>query len=373
MRLIGDDEQFTHQVALPHAMVGTSDPSWRERIWLTFHDVDDEDIVVSLGLGKYPNTNTFEGFVIAARDGRQRNLRLARDLSDDLESMAVGPLKLEVLEPFERLRLRLDENPTGIRFDIEWHARTMPVLEDRHHWVQRQRVTYDALRYIQHGRVSGDLHDGDESLSLDVDHWWSARDHSWGTRQLPRRQGDPPGVVPEWTFLLFLPIQLPDLGVHLFLYETAPGSPVHLSGAVSPPHGTEADVDPIADVQHDLEWVEGAPLPSLAGGELVIETASGRRLPMTMEATGKRVHLRGGGYEGWDGWYQGHWKSDRPLQHEAWDLNDLSQQYRYGKAGSDHIFRVTLADEVGWGCAEYIVRPTHPAYGHAVPPKPRAG
>ena len=29
------DEHFTHQVALPHAMVGSSDPSWRERYWVS--------------------------------------------------------------------------------------------------------------------------------------------------------------------------------------------------------------------------------------------------------------------------------------------------------------------------------------------------
>ena len=28
------DEHFTHQVSLPHAMVGSSDPSWRERYWV---------------------------------------------------------------------------------------------------------------------------------------------------------------------------------------------------------------------------------------------------------------------------------------------------------------------------------------------------
>ena len=29
------DEHFTHQVPLAHAMVGSSDPGWRERYWVS--------------------------------------------------------------------------------------------------------------------------------------------------------------------------------------------------------------------------------------------------------------------------------------------------------------------------------------------------
>ena len=38
MRLTSPDEYFHHQAALPHAMAGSSDPSWRERYWISIQD-----------------------------------------------------------------------------------------------------------------------------------------------------------------------------------------------------------------------------------------------------------------------------------------------------------------------------------------------
>jgi hypothetical protein len=49
------DEYFTHQVAYPHAMVGSSDPAWRERYWISIQDTAGKDTVPTLGLGQYPN------------------------------------------------------------------------------------------------------------------------------------------------------------------------------------------------------------------------------------------------------------------------------------------------------------------------------
>ena len=49
------DESFTHQASVPHAMVGSSDPSWRERYWVSLQDVESGDTVLSFGLGHYPN------------------------------------------------------------------------------------------------------------------------------------------------------------------------------------------------------------------------------------------------------------------------------------------------------------------------------
>jgi hypothetical protein len=143
MQLTPADEYFTHQTSLPHAMVATSDPSWRERYWISVQDVAGGDTVLTIGLGKYPNTDVMEAFVALSHAGTQRNLRLSRTLLPRSTEMAAGPLRVEVVEPLRHLRLICEQNETGVEFDIDWHARTEPLLEGRFFQISRGRVSYD--------------------------------------------------------------------------------------------------------------------------------------------------------------------------------------------------------------------------------------
>jgi hypothetical protein len=248
------------------------------------------------------------------------------------------------------------------------------VLEGRHFQVSRSRATYDAIRYVQVGRVSGTLTTPDGRRELQPQRWWSERDHSWGTRPLPRVQGAPPGERPEWRMLMFCPIQLPDFGLHFYLYEAEPGRPVHLSAGLSGPLGrTESGFpdEAIVAVEHDLHWVPGAPAATLSHGSIVLTLADGSTLEFDITARSGRAHLRGGGYEGWNNWFQGHWKGEDSLQHEVWDLTDADQFYRYAKASSDHLIEVRHRGQTGYGVMEYMVLPGYPKYPDAIPPKPQ--
>jgi hypothetical protein len=368
--LTGPDEYFTHQVALPHAMVGSSDPSWRERYWLSIQDTASEDLVLSCGFGQYPNQDVQEAFVVFAHGGRQHNLRLARELSPRNDVLSVGPFRIEVVKPLKELRLVLDENPSGLAFDLRWRATMDAILEQHHFQVNRNRAAYDALRYVQVGRASGTIVGPAGERRVEPATWWGVRDHSWGTRPLPRSAGSPPNR-PEWTFLLFAPLQLPTFSVHLYLFESNEGV-LHVSGGRSGPLDDSRGNEfvPITSVEHDLEWVAGALAPTLSGGKLRLRFAAGADVVLTLRATEGRAHLRGGGYEGWNGWYQGHWKQDRPLEHETWDLTDPSSFYRYAKAGSDHLVEVGHGSERGFGIVEYMVLPGFDRYASAVTPRP---
>lgn len=369
VRLSAPDEYFTHQVAYPHAMVGSSDPSWRERYWISLQDIVGKDTVLSLGLGQYPNQDTQEGFAALSDGKTQTNVRLARTLAPRNDELRIGPLRVEIVKPFEELRFILDENPSGLAFDITWTSRLEPVLEGRHFQISRTRVTYDAIRYVQLGRASGTLTGPDGERTLTPETWWGERDHSWGTRTLPRATGAPPGVRPDWTMLMFCPLQLPEFGLHFYVYEAEPGRPLHLSAGISRPFGAPDDEELITGVDHDLRWVVGAPAPTLEGGTITLTLSSKRKLDFDLTAQIGRAHLRGGGYEGWNGWYQGHWKGDNVLEHEVWDLTDRDQLYRYAKAGSDHLVEVRHEGQVGYGIMEYMVLPGYPRYQEAIPPR----
>jgi hypothetical protein len=370
VRLSPPDEYFTHQVAYPHAMVGSSDPSWRERYWVSLQDTVGKDTVLTLGLGQYPNQDVQEGFAVLSTGGQQHNLRVARALAPDNDRMEIGPLRVEIVRPFRELRFILDDNPSGVAFDITWTSRLEPLLEGRHFQVSRSRATYDAIRYVQHGRAAGVLSAPGREWTLDPEHWWGERDHSWGTRPLPRAQGAPPGERPEWRMLLFCPLQLPDFGIHLYLYEAEPGRPLHMSAGISRPFGASGEPYMIVGVEHDLSWVAGAAAPTLAGGRISLILDSGHKVDLDITAQVGRAHLRGGGYEGWNGWYQGHWKGEESLEHEVWDLTDQDNIYRYAKAGSDHLVEVRHEGRIGHGIMEYMVLPGYGRYQEAIPPRP---
>jgi hypothetical protein len=368
--LTGPDEFFTHQVALPHAMVGSSDPSWRERYWISLQDTVNQDFVLSCGFGQYPNQDVQEAFVVVSEKGQQHNLRLARELSPRSDVLSVGPFSIEVIKPLEELRLVLEENESGLGFDIRWHATMDAILEEHHFQINRNRATYDALRYVQVGRASGSVAAPSGSREIEPETWWGVRDHSWGTRPLPRSAGSPPNR-PEWRFLLFAPLQLETFSVHLYLFENNDGV-LHVSGGRSGPidgSGRQESI-PLVSVDHDLEWVIGAPAPTLRRGTLRIRFADDSAVTVELRATAGRAHLRGGGYEGWNGWYQGHWKEDRPLEHETWDLTDTGSFYRYAKAGSDHLVEVSHGSERGYGIVEYMVLPGYDRYASALTPRP---
>ena len=63
----------------------------------------------------------------------------------------------------------------------------------------------------------------------------------------------------------FAPLQLPDFGLHLYLQEAPDGRAVHLSAGLTPLLGKDPEPEAIVGVEHDLEWVAGAPaMTSLA-------------------------------------------------------------------------------------------------------------
>ena len=118
MWLTEPDEYFTHQTSLPHVMVASTDPSWRERYWVSIQDVVGGDTVVTLGIGKYPNQDVLEAFVCVSRGDKQRNLRLSRTLSPRNDQTCVGPFAIEVVRPLRELRFKLDDNPSNVSFDL---------------------------------------------------------------------------------------------------------------------------------------------------------------------------------------------------------------------------------------------------------------
>ena len=153
------------------------------------------------------------------------------------------------------------------------------MLEGKHFQMSRNRVTYDAIRYVQTGRAAGWIRTPEHKVALNSETWWSERDHSWGTRPLPWTTGGPPSERREWRMLSFCPIQFDDFAVHLYAYEADPDQPQHLSVAVTGPGAPK--FGSIVGLTHDLHWVPGAAAPTLDGGTLILTTERARNWCLT--------------------------------------------------------------------------------------------
>ena len=96
------DECLCHQIVSTFDHVDTSDRQWYERAWLVTHDNSGE-IMVDTGFGKYTNRNVMDAFGgVALRGTSQYTVRASRELRPNVDSLVVGPLSYEIIEPLVR-------------------------------------------------------------------------------------------------------------------------------------------------------------------------------------------------------------------------------------------------------------------------------
>ena len=153
-------------------------------------------------------------------------------------------------------------------------------------------MTHDLVRYVQVGRADGRLTVGDEELTVTPSAWWGERDHSWGMRPLPaggRRAATP---RPDWRFLLFLPVQFEDFGLHLYLFEDGDGHATHLSCGLM---GTDGSMISGRCCGSSTTWPgsTGAATPTLVGGTVVATFVGGREVRLELAARPGRAYPAG--------------------------------------------------------------------------------
>jgi hypothetical protein len=232
------DETLRHVLPTTFDHAGTSDPRFFDRYWFAIYDPEGGEPALNMGMCSYLNMNVVDGYAAFIVDGRQHNIRFSRVLRPELFEVdpnltAIGPLSVQIIEPFRRLRLRLDENEWGLGFDLEWAAGLPPHEELPNFSRIRGRANQDYIRYNQSGTVNGWLQvDGKRT---EASGWWGGRDHSWGVRT-DIAGGEPvtgPGDDRSsrggflWTWITF---GAQDMAGHVQYHEIEDGTPVHEDG-----------------------------------------------------------------------------------------------------------------------------------------------
>jgi hypothetical protein len=241
------DEQLVHQLPEPLVNVATHHPYWRESYFFVAHRPDDLGDVVILTLATYPQRRELDSLQMGRVAGVPVLGRHARPYGDDPHTPDVGAARVEIVRPYEEVRLWADPERCELGMDLTFRARTRPYGLRRGTMRCRDEVVWDQSHVFQSGTYHGTYQVS--GTVTEVDGWWGQRDHSWGVRDH--------GRCPLW---LWLQVQLPDGFLGVWHWELANGARVYTDGCWASTDG--GDPVPLVDFAHDLAWVDatGAPV-----------------------------------------------------------------------------------------------------------------
>ena len=273
------DEYFVHQTPLLLPRVSARSPHWRESYFFELHRPDAAGDVVFLTMAHYPATETMDALQMGKVAGTALLGRLERPYGDDPHTTDVGGARVEVVRPFEELRLWADPERTAIGAELTFRARTRPYGLRRGTLRAGDDVVWDQSHILQSGVYTGTYTAG--GRTYEVDGWVGQRDHSWGIRDH--------GRCPLW---MWFQIQLDDGFLGVWHWEYANGARAYTDGCWA---GTDmSEPVPVIDFAHDMAGigpygsaaVYGTNGEAVSGltGTCTFTLEGGRRI--TVEATG---------------------------------------------------------------------------------------
>jgi hypothetical protein len=244
-------------------------------------------------------------------------VRFSRRLRTDMETIGVGPLRIEIVKPLEQVRLVLEPNQFDVALDVTCHSRTVPYMGPIEVSRHDGRLLSERATYELAGPCEGVVEVAGQHVTLNTDDSSFFRNHSWGHqpgRGGPRLYGAPTpsrraAGVRHW--VLF------DLGERSGYFFLDP------SGRAASGRGAflEANrVVPIVSVEPEVEFHDGE--SRLHQGRVALTDIEGRTCTYEIEDLGW-VYCQGGGYFGGfnDGLGQGVYRGEFHAEGEVWDTS----------------------------------------------------
>jgi hypothetical protein len=273
------DERFVHQVPELLLNVQTPSPYWRESYFFDVHSPDGRGDVVFFTMALFPSRQHLDSIQMGRVNGVPLISVLQRPAGEDPHTTDVDGALVEIVRPFEEIRLSADPERAAIGLDLTFRARTQPYGLRRGTLRAVDEVVWDQSHILQSGRYDGTYTVG--GVVHEVDGWIGQRDHSWGVRDH--------GRCPLW---LWFQIQFDDGFLGIWHWEYENGAPVYSDGCWAGADGS--DPVPVVEFRHDMAWVgaDGAPArygehgEDVAGlrGSCTFTLADRRRI--TVEAEG---------------------------------------------------------------------------------------
>lgn len=364
------DDTLWHQIPSTFDHVGTSDPRFFDRYWFAVYEPSGA-AALQLTVGVYSNMNVVDGGFVVVHGGRQHNLRVSRSLRPRFEAVC-GPIRVDVVEPLRRFRLIVEPGDHPAHGEFEWTGVLPPEEEKPHFSRVRGRVVEDYQRFDQIGECSGWLDVA--GTRIELDRWWTCRDHSWGVR--PNMgisepvTGPTPPVSQVGSLFAFLFFSTDRLAGHVQIAERGDAQ-VYLTGLVRERDDEPADLH-VREARLDLDLYDGTRRNRRATLSLVLH--DGRPLTLRSDALGPAIAMPGLGYSGGydDGRGLGVWRGDDHREFDVWDVRHPAQVVHEDGTVTEPVHRIQPVhvtasgsgfDSEGTGSMTLVANGRLPQYG----------
>ncbi|WP_120717934.1 hypothetical protein [Tsuneonella amylolytica] len=281
MTLSKGDDYPIHQTAEPVAYAGT-DRNFYDRYFFNGYAPDGSRFF-AVAFGVYPHLDVCDAHFCAIRGDTQHCLHASRKLGMERMNLACGPIRIEVIEPLEKLRIVVEGE--GIAADIVFTGRAFPIEEPRFTWRVGPRTMMDYTRLTQNGHYEGwiEIDGRREDLAGNTA---GTRDRSWGVR--PVGAADPQGAGIGQFFWQWTPVNLPERSLFWHLNAHRDGAAWNSRGVFASDGAVPADFVEYEDGTMNAPPAPGTRWPS--GGSLDIGGET-----FAFEPVG-RFQMRGLGY-----------------------------------------------------------------------------
>ena len=358
------DEYPIHQAPVSLRWFGTSDANVYDRcIMQCFQRSGEVELIT--GLGQYPHLGVIDGFAAVRREQRQTVVRASDQLGDDRMRQHVGPLRFEVVEPLQTIRVVCEgDRHVGVGFDLTFEG-TLPATEEPRHITRAADQTIlNACRFVQVGRWSGVVRIDGEETTVDDTAWSGTRDRSWGIR--PVGEATPPGRPADGDpgfWWCWVPLRFDDFAVVVILQEQGDGHRVLNEAVRTWPAGKGRPVEQLGWPEIDISYRSGSRHPERAAIRLT--PRGGDPLTLEVETRGFIPLHIGTGYggAGGDEWGHGQWMGEGWVDTQVYDLDDADIAGRIPYGVIDHVARATFDGQVGYGIFEHATIGRHDPSG----------
>jgi hypothetical protein len=359
MALTKGDDFPIHQSPEPIAYSGT-DRNFYDRYFFNGYGAEGE-LFFAAAMGIYPHLNIADAAFCVVRDGVQVNLHASRWLNMERMDMQVGPIAIEVLEPLQKLKLKVDSPEHGIKAEIVFEGRAFPIEEPRFIRRNGPRAFMDYTRLTQNGHYTGWIElDGKRES---VDGFMGTRDRSWGIRPVGARdtQEVVPPVSPQF-FWIWSPTNFKSGSFFFHTNDDAAGEAWNRR-AVWAREGANLDgLGEIDDCSISIDWKSNT---RHAKGATVTLNEAGMTRQIIYEPQ-YEFYMLGLGY-GHPKWGHGQHHGQLVVEREDFKLADIDPRAPH-HLHVQAISKVTYKDskgfeEVGRGVLEQLVLGPHAPSG----------
>ena len=364
------DEFPIHQTAASLRHMTTSDRNFYDRYYLNAHDRTG-DVFCVAGLGVYPNLGVTDAFVTIRRGNRQWAVRASDPLdAPGLERLrpGVGPIRLEIIEPLEKIRLICDGVSGGDdgdmpACDMTFEGSFPAVMEQPHLMRSGARPIIQAARFAQVGTWTGTLSVGGETYDVSDDTWVGTRDRSWGIR--PSGEPDP---ADRWSadepiegfWWMYMPMRFEEFALILIVQELPDGFRTLNDATRIFPDGRR---EQLGWPEIEIDYASGTRHP--IGARIHLRPASSEPFTVEIETLGFLPLNVGAGYTGDPDWNHGQWKGRDWVDRSVFDLDDPMIAGRIPFSVVEHVGHARIGDAEGWGLFEHGTFGRHDPSGFA--------